>query len=1182
MLESTLAPRLASVTARASTNNETDKNEIVTNASKEVQSSRQMDSKMKRVRCVLRDLFIIVCLFIPCIVIWLSRAVISLMWKVHAYVQSEWERFNDIYFENTAIGKDVDPAFLAYMEGVAGGSVAGLLCCNHTSASRELSRRSKFLGIVNSVAHGLLFVPEKIYAYVQRVLEDYHNIYGDSMEELPDTEPAFIAYLKGEEGAPFLKNPHVTFSRSDSRDFKNCVANSDIESRNQRQGENGKVTGGFSLVRLVYKLFCAIRSAVSALYFCGHRLTFRGQLNNEEKLHFETSQENKHPRFNERKAHNVDKAANHFRQAVKLQETVTAHPGTVPSSAAFAVGSDRGHLFNCSGALRKPWNNPVNLRVPSNTGPKLWSSSLHSEAGKKQCNADPAVAKRTELFSKGKANGELKQPSTLRSLVDSAGSASACKAKTEKKVKERAIPFLFSVANEETPAPTLPVKEEGKGKVMPSVILTSHAPVLPRVKPQDQEKATGVVRSNQVRSANVCADSEPVPTQNRDTSSVEEPIEVKQTGSRVKQAQNKKECSEGKPRQSPLSADAPLRQARTVRFRTDSEADANHNHVTSSPEEQANVEPNISGVKRAKDKHGCLEDTSKKYSSLEDVHLSQFCSANVSRDSHAISTHSHGTSSAEEQIEVKPEVSRAKETKNKELRRKKFRETASSRDARSRHFKSANVCGVSQVSVFKTSGMSSVEEQSVEEPLVARTKRTRNEEECKQPRSWDAQACINSTEHPSNVTLVRNTRHDKRKAGSISDAVSISKQTEFISRQMHRVDVQKTAEQQELMEVVDSPPERAFTLPEPMETGGEENAKIFLFGEPSEAKAPFSVSFMEELESMETDQQESGIFLGEETEEMETNQASVFDAFSFAWANVMQSFLVQTVQPAEELMETDQGAVVASPCVAQLEEIMETMQEPFQTSMPFGQVGYFNLPAPIGMGTSEASFAVPVQEETMEIQEPGDAFKAVETKLGELADAKRPLASTVRMPMEEAILTNTPATKEPVVQTVKEPVVQTVKEPVVQTVKEPLVQTVKEPAMPPLKERTMPPPLVKTELLQSTQPSALIYSKHLQIMESKLNNELGFKTIEQQQLVAVETDGTKSASQLTMEQLQLVPEDPHFLDGLDSDSDSDDLSDDEYELDLATIDEFSELHTEPEHVQLIMKLLTQKELASEQ
>ena len=87
-----------------------------------------------------------------------------------------------------------------------------------------------------------------------------------------------------------------------------------------------------------------------------------------------------------------------------------------------------------------------------------------------------------------------------------------------------------------------------------------------------------------------------------------------------------------------------------------------------------------------------------------------------------------------------------------------------------------------------------------------------------------------------------------------------------------------------------------------------------------------------------------------------------------------ESFLVQTVQPAEKLMETDQEAVAAPSCVAQLEKIMETMQEPFQTPMPFGQVGYFNLPAATGMGTSEASFAVPVQEETMEIQEPGDAF----------------------------------------------------------------------------------------------------------------------------------------------------------------------------------------------------------------
>ena len=898
--------------------------------------------------------------------------------------------------------------------------------------------------------------------------------------------------------------------------MKNFAENSDIESRSQRQRQNGKVTEVLSLVRFVYKLYCGIRSTVSALFFRFHRSTFRGQVKGGK--HFETSQEIKHPYFNERKAQNVDKATN-------LYHPRQAHLGTVPSSPAFSVGSDQGHdLFKCSGALRKAWNYPVNFRVPPNTSPKLWSSSLHSEAGRKQWNTSPAVVKRTEkqfkLFSEGKANRDLKQPSTLRAKADSAGSASV----------ERETPFLFSVANVDTPAPTLPGREKGKGKVMPSLMLTSRVPVLPRVKPSDEEKVTSVVRSDQAGSANVCADSEPVPTQNHGTSSVEEP--------RVKQAENK-ECTKGKPRKNPLSEDAPLPQAKTVRFCTDSKAVANHNNVTSSRDEQANREPKVSRVKRQKMAHGCLKDKSKNNSSLGDLNSSHFSSADVSTDSHDISSHSHVTSSAEERIDVKPEGSRVKRTMNRK--------------------ESANVCGDSQVSEL---------ERIVEEPLVARIKRTRNEEHCKQPGFWDAQTCINSTEDPSNMTLERSARHVKRKAESGSDAISMSQQTEFVSRQIHCADAQKTAEQPEVMKVVDSPPERAITgPPEPMETGAEENAKILLFGEQREAKKPFTSSFMEELESMETDQQESEIFFGEaETEEMETNQASVFDEFSFAWANVMQLLLAQ---PAEEMMaETDEETVAASTCVGQLEEIMEEMQEPFQMLIPFGLVGDSNLPVAADM--------IPVQEETMETQKLGDEFKPMETKLAELVDVKRPLASTVGMPKEETMSTNTPATEEPVVQplkvpvvqtvtepvmqTVKEPVMQTVKEPVVQTVTEPVMQTVKEPAMPSLKERTIPPPLVKTESLQSTKPSALIYSEHLQRMEEKLN-EPGFLTIEQQQLVAVETEETKSMRQLTMEQLQLVPEDPYFPDGLDSDSDSDDSSDDEYELDLARISQFSELHT---------------------
>ena len=174
---------------------------------------------------------------------------------------------------------------------------------------------------------------------------------------------------------------------------------------------------------------------------------------------------------------------------------------------------------------------------------------------------------------------------------------------------------------------------------MPSLILTSRVPVLPRVKPPDEEKVTSVVRSDQAGSANVCADSEPVPTQNHGTSSVEEP--------RVKQAENK-ESSKGKPRKSPLSEDTPLPQAKTVRFCTDSKDVANHNNVTSSRDEQANREPKVSRVKRQKIAHGCLKDKSKNNSSLGDLNSSHFSPADVSTDSRDISSHSHVTSSAEE------------------------------------------------------------------------------------------------------------------------------------------------------------------------------------------------------------------------------------------------------------------------------------------------------------------------------------------------------------------------------------------------------------------------------------------------------------------------------------------------------------------------------------------------------
>ena len=71
---------------------------------------------------------------------------------------------------------------------------------------------------------------------------------------------------------------------------------------------------------------------------------------------------------------------------------------------------------------------------------------------------------------------------------------------------------------------------------------------------------------------------------------------------------------------------------------------------------------------------------------------------------------------------------------------------------------------------------------------------------------------------------------------------------------------------------------------------------------------------------------------------------------------------------------------------------------------------------------------------------------------------------------------------------------------------------------------------------------------------------------------------SKSCNQLTMEQLQLLPAvDSSCYCADDSDSESDYDSDDEYKLDVETIEKFSELESSPKHTQLITKLLVEKE-----
>lgn len=81
----------------------------------------------------------------------------------------------------------------------------------HECFEEMLNRRNKFhlqflSRIVNAVVNALLFVPQKMYAYVKQELELFIEINGDSTTDLPYTctEPAYVAYVKGEEAVPFI------------------------------------------------------------------------------------------------------------------------------------------------------------------------------------------------------------------------------------------------------------------------------------------------------------------------------------------------------------------------------------------------------------------------------------------------------------------------------------------------------------------------------------------------------------------------------------------------------------------------------------------------------------------------------------------------------------------------------------------------------------------------------------------------------------------------------------------------------------------------------------------------------------------------------------------------------------------------------------------------------------------
>lgn len=285
-------------------------------------------------------------------------------------------------------------------------------------------------------------------------------------------------------------------------------------------------------------------------------------------------------------------------------------------------------------------------------------------------------------------------------------------------------------------------------------------------------------------------------------------------------------------------------------------------------------------------------------------------------------------------------------------------------------------------------------------------------------------------------------------------------------------------------------------------------------------------------------------------EDMETHQVEVFswDFYTFSLPSFSKTPL--TSQPPEEEMEIDKVPIMVQFVNKEPEEMEIYPAEAIDTKVPPGQ--YVNTKEATGLAwTDRPEIGTPsrlLQQGTMGADnQPLDGGIA-SSPSGEITDTKRPLASTVGVLKEAAM--------------------------------SPQIPTAEEATSPPAVQQTQP-------LIQAGNLSA-----HLQVNCAMKPSHDYSRTIQQLCLgenvtadtliIATQDDQDTAptlANHLTMEQLQIVPpaDDLNAYLADESDSESDGQSDDEYQLDLETIEKFSELESSPDHAQLITKLLMEKE-----
>ena len=211
------------------------------------------------------------------------------------------------------------------------------------------------------------------------------------------------------------------------------------------------------------------------------------------------------------------------------------------------------------------------------------------------------------------------------------------------------------------------------------------------------------------------------------------------------------------------------------------------------------------------------------------------------------------------------------------------------------------------------------------------------------------------------------------------------------------------------------------------------------------------------------------------------------------------------------------------------------------------------------------------------------ASRPVTSPFTELMDTKRPLAPTTGMLQDAEMQVQVACDEKIKMQECRahgiQPVVEPPTQPRVKHMMPKLLpaKVMDKQHMQPVRNPTAKVQPVSNATMQPSQQEAMSSNVKPEMPKAIVQSE----QVTQSNVSPVDQRETDPKEQLIMEKLQLVPAstDPYLADVSDSDEDddSDDDSDDEVELDLQTIEKFSQLEASPEHAQQIMNLLAQKE-----